>query len=237
MIHKLVLAGATLALVTAMIPRASAQSFDLNVDYCTELCMPPGTSGGTVTVTGNGTTTVTISVALNSLVFHQTSGLDAFMFNATGPASISISGLTSGFSICGVTSGTVSPCSTHEDGAGTFQYIACYSAPSCPQTSGGPGTNGGTFTVTLTGVTAINVETRNSNASNVDFAANVTTGVCTGLIGGGNGTAQTAASPTTSGTGTVCSPNTSVPEPTSVLLLGTGLLFAGKFLKAKLLVG
>jgi hypothetical protein len=185
-------------------------------------------------VTGNNTTSVTIGVSLNSpLDFHQTSGLDAFEFNAVSSSGLNISALTSGFEICGgVTNGAFSSCSSHEDGAGTFLDIICLSgAASCPQTSGGPGFLGNTLSFTLTSSSAINVETLNGT-SHVDFAANVTNGTCTGLIGAGNGTAQSTASPSS---GSSCaSTTTPVPEPTSILMLSTALTFAGLLLKKRL---
>ena len=144
MIRKLILAATALALVTVVIPKASADSFDLNVDYCSTLCIPPGTSAGTVTVTGNGTTSVTVSVSLTQGSFHQTSGLDAFMFNAISTSAVSISGLTSGY-----TSHISATTATHEDGAGDFLGIICFGSV-CPQTSGGSATDSTSLSFTLT---------------------------------------------------------------------------------------
>jgi hypothetical protein len=217
-------------------PMASADIFQLNVDYCSMLCIPGGTSGGTVTVTGNNTTSVTIDVSLNApLDSHQTSGLDAFEFNAVSSSGLSISGLTSGFEICGgVTSGAFSSCSNHEDGSGTFLDIICLTtAASCPQTNGGPGVGGNTLAFTLTSSGAINVETLNGT-SNVDFAVNVTNGTCTGLIGGGNRTGQSTASPSSGSSCASTSATSTVPEPTSILLLSTALIFAATLLKNRL---
>lgn len=237
MIRNLLMVAGMLAMGTLLAPRASAvvgDVFQLNVDYCSQPCLGGAVSGGTVTVTGNNTTSVTISVALLSpLSFHQTSGLDAFMFNAvtTGGAAVTVGSLSSGFEVCGTGGGV---CTANEDGAGTFTNIICLStAAACQQDKGGPGFGGTTLSFTLTSTSAINVETLNGT-SVTDFAANVTNGTCTGLIGGGNGTAASTATVMHS-TGT-CTAPPSVPEPTSVLLLGTGLLFAGKLLKAKLLV-
>ena len=207
----------------ALTPAARADTFNLNVNQCN--CIPTSLGGiaGTVTVTAPATNEVEIVVSLNSpLQFHQTSGLDAFDFNAVGfsltSANITIN--NNG----GSTWALVGSGSQHEDGLGTFMYSlectaganGCVTAPVRTLD----------FTITASGLTLAAVENRNSNASNTDFGANVAnanTSGCTGMVGAGNGTAQSTATGTTS-SGCLGTTPPSVPEPTSIAFLGTGLL-------------
>jgi hypothetical protein len=234
MIRKLALAAAALALVTVAIPKASAASetIDLNVDFCSNACFS-GASGGTVTKT-DVTGGVAIDVELaGTLTFHNTNAFDAFAFNCFGCTGVTVTGFNStNFTLVTATSSptcaaprpNMSPQLCMEDGAALFQYAIADS-------DGGSSLK---FTVGGTNVSLAALDSTNGGKSNVDFAAAVTTNLtsgtnCTGVIGGGDH----AASNTTGG---LCQSNTSVPEPTAVLLLGTALFFTGKLLKKKLVV-
>ena len=216
-----------LSLLTAS--KASADSFTLNDIYCN--CLPAGTSnGGTVTLNDAGND-VQFIIDLNDLLnFHYSNAFDLFAFNYSGTfaeSTFSItSALPSGWSLSTTPIGNASMAGAGKD----FDlYISC---ASCTGQGGGiSGVNVLTFTLhsSAGNLDPIQFETvvGDTGTNNNDFAASVTQTAlsgCTGVIGGGNGTSQSA--PIAS-TGTSCGA-TLVPDGGSTLgLLGLGLLGVG----------
>jgi hypothetical protein len=223
------------ALMAVSLVAASADVFTFNVDYCTDPCLggvPANNNGGTVTLTQFAANIVTVTVQLNNLVFHD-QGLESFAFNVTGnpPLTLNTDG-TIGNNEVLITNAGGSTWTFHRpagntDGAGTFMYsFECAAAPA--QCAGGPSVFA--FQVDVTGLTVAGLEIL--GGANVDFAANVSAGAgaCTGMIGAGNGTGQST--PATAHTdGTACA--AAVPEPTTLALVGSGLITLGMTARRK----
>jgi len=232
----------TLALGIIAVPRASAEIFTFNQDFCSNPCLggvPSSNNGGTVEVTQFATNIVDVLVTLNNLYFHD-QGLESFAFNITGNPALTLVTTTLVNNSLQIINGggstwTLNQPAGNTDGAGsTFGYsLDCAAAPSA--CAGHPSIL--EFQVEVTGLTPTSFETlagSGGTTTNVDFAANVSAGggACTGMIGAGNGTAQSTPLTTHTG-GTPCT-SSSVPEPYSVLLLGTALALVGKVLKGRL---
>jgi len=230
MTRKLLLV-ALMAVTLVAASNASADVFTFNVDYCSNPCLggvPANNNAGTVTLTQAATNIVTVLVQLNNLVFHD-QGLESFAFNVTGNPALSLTTGVIANNQVKITNDGGSTWTFHNpagntDGAGTFMYsFECAAAPG--QCAGGPSTF--EFQVDVTGLTVAGLEIKGS--ANVDFAANVANGTCTGMVGAGNGTAQST--PATTNDGTACA--AAVPEPTTLALVGSGLITLGMTARRK----
>jgi hypothetical protein len=229
--HWVAAFGLALGLSLLTTSQASAGTFDLNDVYCN--CLPSGSSdGGTVTLNDLGDS-VEFNVDLSdSLNFHYTNAFDLFAFNYSGAfaeSSFSITGAPSGWVLLTEPTGNASM-----NGAGKdFDlYINC---PDCTGQGGGiSGVNVLMFTLSSSAgpldLAAFETTIGDGGTNNNNFAATVTqTGLsgCTGVLGGGNGTGQSAPIASTglpSGGGS-CGGGTTVPDGGSTAaLLGFSML-------------
>ena len=206
-IKKILFLGSVCLLASAPFAKADAIGttavFQLTLDGCTGTC---GTSPfGTVTLVQTATGVVTVTETLKTTVpaegFVATGAGKSLDWNLTGSPVVTIGFLTPGFASTGATSAST---------FGNFGYSVDCGGISC-----GPGasvTNPGPLSFTVTDAAGVNVSNFIGNTGGFFFASDI--------IGVNGNTGNVAAGPGTT------PPPPSVPEPSSLMLFGTGLTAA-----------
>ncbi len=144
---------------------AFADIYSLTIDHCSGGC---GTAPfGTINVTQDGMNTVLVDVSLTSSEFVNTGFPGSFAFDLLGNPTISVTNLTSGWSLLSTSAGSL-----HFDGFGNLDYALLCAI--CGNGGSNPFPGPISFDVTAPGLTAASFADPSTGGSpSVYFAADI----------------------------------------------------------------
>jgi PEP-CTERM motif len=208
----LALAGAFAGMLAASPAKAAVLVFDLTSDHCTGNCLGTGgapSSAGTITVTETGANMLHFAVSLAAGFTIVNTGFDGSLgFDLNPNQTVTYSALTAGFSPVGGNPVGAQNL-TMWDGIGTFEYAVIRDVQ-----GGGAGLPSLSFDLTGTALTLASLQLNNAGQF---FGLDVrSSNGNTGLVDASVGT-----------------PPGNVPEPTSLMIFGTGLMGAGLLLRRR----
>jgi PEP-CTERM motif-containing protein len=191
--------------------------YDLTSDDCTGGCGPQTPSFGTITLTTIATGNVQVTINLFNNNRFVNTGFDGTIdFNLLGNPTIQVSGLPANWSLVG---GPNAPAGDHSmDGLGVFDYAILWG----PQGGGAADGSTLTFNVLATGITEASFADPSRPPSGpAFFGVDIISGT-TGLTGPVD--ASNAGHP----------PAGKIPEPSTLLLFGSGLVALSVFVRSRL---
>ena len=215
MLKKFLLLSSALVLAAAPFAKAdtigTVATFSLTADGCSGGC--GAGPYGTITLTQSATGVVTVNETLASgVAFVGTGAGVSLEFNLTGSPAVTIGNITNPFFSNGPDTAST---------FGNFNYsVTCWNKSA--KTGCGPGgsnPNPGPLSFTVTNGTGVNVSDFVANSGGYFFSSDV--------LGVTGNTGNVAAK---GGTTTI----PTVPEPSSLLLFGTGVLSAAGLIRRKL---